>query len=78
MNVIIVGNGSVGENLINFISEEGHSVTVIDENADEISKVVNKYDVFGVCGNGASVSVQTDAGAQFVPYRAKNGCKRAD
>ena len=64
MNVIIVGNGSVGENLINFISEEGHSVTVIDDDADEVSKVVNKYDVFGVCGNGASVSVQTEAGAQ--------------
>ena len=64
MNVIIVGNGSVGENLINFISEEGHSVTVIDDDADEVSKVVNKYDVFGVCGNGASVSVQKEAGAQ--------------
>ena len=40
MNVIIVGNGSVGENLINFISEEGHSGTVIDDDADEVSKVV--------------------------------------
>lgn len=64
MNVIIVGNGSVGENFIDFISNEGHSVTVIDEDAAEINKVVNKYDVFGVCGNGASVSVQTEAGAQ--------------
>ena len=64
MNVIIVGNGSVGETLIDFISQEGHSVTVIDEDAAEVSKVVNKYDVFGVCGNGASVSVQKEAGAQ--------------
>lgn len=64
MNVIIVGNGSVGENLIDFISEEGHSVTVIDEDINEVNKVVNKYDVFGVCGNGASVSIQKEAGAQ--------------
>ena len=64
MNVIIVGNGSVGENLIDFISQEGHSVTVIDEDSAEVTKVVNKYDVFGVCGNGASVSVQKEAGAQ--------------
>ena len=64
MNVIIVGNGSVGENLIEFISGEGHSVTVIDEDAAEVTKVVNKYDVFGVTGNGASVSVQNEAGAQ--------------
>lgn len=63
MNVIIVGNGSVGETLIDFISQEGHSVTVVDEDAAEVSKVVNKYDVFGVCGNGASVSVQKEAGA---------------
>lgn len=64
MNVIIVGNGSVGDMLIGFISNEGHSVTVVDENADEVSKVVNKYDVFGVCGHGASVNVQKEAGAQ--------------
>ena len=64
MNVIIVGNGTVGDRLIGFISQEGHSVTVIDENADEVNKVVNKYDVFGVTGNGASISVQKEAGAQ--------------
>ena len=64
MNVIVVGNGTVGDRLIGFIAQEGHSVTVIDENADEVNKVVNKYDVFGVTGNGASVSVQKEAGAQ--------------
>ena len=64
MNVIIVGNGTVGDKLIGFIAQEGHSVTVIDEDADEVNKVVNKYDVFGVTGNGASVSVQKEAGAQ--------------
>ena len=64
MNIIVVGNGSVGDSLIGFICQEGHSVTVIDEDADEVNKVVNKYDVFGVTGNGASVSVQKEAGAQ--------------
>ena len=64
MNVIIVGNGTVGDKLIGFIAQEGHSVTVIDEDVDEVNKVVNKYDVFGVTGNGASVSVQKEAGAQ--------------
>ena len=64
MNVIIVGNGTVGDKLIGFIAQEGHSVTVIDEDANEVNKVVNKYDVFGVTGNGASISVQKEAGAQ--------------
>ena len=61
MKVIIVGKGSVGDSLIGFICNEGHSVTVIDEDADVVSEVVNKYDVMGVTGNGASVNVQREA-----------------
>lgn len=62
MKVIIAGKGSVGDSLISFICNEGHSVTVIDESDEVVSAVVNKYDVFGVAGNGASISVQREAG----------------
>lgn len=62
MQIVVIGNGAVGEALVAAICNEGHNVTVIDENADEITAVVNKYDVFGVTGNGSSIDIQKEAG----------------
>lgn len=62
MQIVVIGNGSVGSALIEAVCKEGHNVTVIDDNAEEITAVVNKYDVFGVTGNGSSVDVQKEAG----------------
>lgn len=61
MQIVVIGNGSLGDSLIEFISREGHNITVIDEDADVVNAVVNKYDVFGVTGNGATVEIQQDA-----------------
>lgn len=62
MKIIIVGDGRVGDTLIQYISGEGHSVTVIDQNPALINRVVNEYDVMGVTGNGASQEIQIEAG----------------
>ncbi len=62
MQIVIIGNGAVGETLVSMICTEGHNVTVVDENAAEINEVVNKYDVFGVVGNGSSIDIQKEAG----------------
>lgn len=62
MNIVIVGDGTVGDTLIQYISGEGHNVTVIDKNPALINRVVNQYDVQGVAGNGASHAVQLEAG----------------
>ncbi len=62
MKIVVIGNGSVGDTLVGAICSEGHNVTVIDEDAATVNAVVNKYDVFGVTGNGASIDVQKDAG----------------
>lgn len=62
MKIVVIGNGIVGEALISALCEEGHSVTVIDEDAETVASVVNKYDVLGVTGNGASIDIQTEAG----------------
>jgi trk system potassium uptake protein TrkA len=64
MNIIIVGDGTVGDTLVQYISGEGHSVTVIDQNPNLINRVVNQYDVQGVVGNGASHAIQVEAGVQ--------------
>lgn len=62
MKIVIIGNGSVGDTLVGTICSEGHNVTVIDEMADVVNAVVNKYDVFGITGNGSSIDVQKEAG----------------
>lgn len=62
MQIVVIGNGAVGNALVEAVCKEGHNVTVIDDNADEITSVVNKYDVFGVTGNGSSVDIQKEAG----------------
>ncbi len=61
MQIVIIGNGSLGDSLIEFISKEDHNITVIDEDVDMVNAVVNKYDVLGVTGNGASVDIQEQA-----------------
>lgn len=62
MNIIIVGCGKVGENLTHLLSNEGHSVTVIDSDATLVENIVNEYDVQGLCDNGASADVLSEAG----------------
>ncbi|MBQ8407475.1 MAG: Trk system potassium transporter TrkA [Clostridia bacterium] len=64
MKIIVIGNGSVGDALIGVICSEGHNVTVIDEELSVVNEVVNKYDVFGITGNGASIEVQKEAGVR--------------
>ena len=61
MKIVLIGNGSLGDSLIEFISKEDHNITVIDEDADMVTAVVNKYDVLGVTGNGATVEIQKEA-----------------
>jgi trk system potassium uptake protein TrkA len=62
MSIIIVGCGKVGSALVERLSGEGHNITIIDKDEAKIQAVTNMYDVMGVNGNGASYSVQVDAG----------------
>ncbi len=64
MRIVIIGNGSLGDSLIEYISREGHNIIVIDEDSDVVTAVVNKFDVMGVCGSGASVDTQKEAGVE--------------
>lgn len=62
LKIIIVGCGKVGATLVQQLSREGHDITIIDQNANAINEVANLYDVMGIVGNGASYSVQIEAG----------------
>lgn len=62
LNILIIGCGKVGRTLVDQLCQEGHDITVIDKNPNKIEDMANLYDVMGVCGNGASFSVQKEAG----------------
>lgn len=60
--IIIVGCGKVGATLTEHLSKEGHDITIIDQNEERVREVASFYDVMGIVGNGASYSVQMEAG----------------
>ncbi|MDY5497462.1 MAG: Trk system potassium transporter TrkA [Anaerobutyricum sp.] len=64
LKIIIVGCGKVGATLIEQLSKEGHDITIIDKNENKVEKLSSLYDVMGIVGNGASFSVQMEAGIE--------------
>ena len=62
MTISIVGCGKVGSTLAAKLNAEGNNVTIIDQDGDKVKALANKLDIMGVIGNGASRSVQKDAG----------------
>lgn len=62
MNIIIVGCGKVGHTLTEQLVREGHDITVVDTNERVIRDVTDVFDVMGIRGNGASLTVLEDAG----------------
>ena len=64
LHIIIVGCGKVGATIIEQLSKEGHDITVIDKDYQRIQESTNVHDVMGLTGNGASYSVQIEAGIE--------------
>lgn len=64
LKIIIVGCGKVGEALTEQLSNEGHDITLIDNNAARVHETANLYDVMGIVGNGASYNIQVEAGIE--------------
>ncbi len=64
MQIIIVGAGKVGRALVEKLSGENHNITVIDSSSEKVNKVTQEFDVMGIIGNGASISVLSEAGAE--------------
>lgn len=64
MQIIVVGCGNVGATLTEQLSKEGHNITVIDSKNDRLKQVTDSCDVMSVTGNGASYSVQMEAGIE--------------
>lgn len=59
--VVIVGCGKVGEKILDRLYAEDFLIAVIDNNAARIGDLVNKYDILGIVGNGASEDALNNA-----------------
>lgn len=65
MNIIIVGSGKVGQKIAEQLSyEKDHNITVVDTDYSVVQDTINKYDILGVAGNGASLNTLTEAGVK--------------
>lgn len=62
MKIVIIGLGTIGRTILKNLSGEEHTVTIIDEEKNKIEHLIEKYDVYGVVGNGASMDIQNEAG----------------
>ena len=50
MNIIICGAGRVGFTIAKQLSEQGHSITVIDTSSEDIQKIDDALDVKAIVG----------------------------
>ena len=64
MNIIICGAGRVGFTIAKQLSEQGHSITVIDPSSEDIQKIDDSLDVKAIVGKGSYPSILEKANAQ--------------
>ena len=63
MNIIICGAGRVGFTIAKILSEQGHSITVIDQSSEDIQKIDDTLDVKAVVGKATYPSILEKANA---------------
>ena len=63
MNIIICGAGRVGFTIAKQLSEQGHSITVIDQSSEDILKIDEALDVKAIVGKATYPSILEKANA---------------
>ena len=63
MNIIICGAGRVGFTIAKLLSEQGHSITVIDQSSEDIQKINDSLDVKAIVGKATYPSILEKANA---------------
>jgi len=63
MNIIICGAGRVGFTIAKILSEQGHSITVIDQSSEDIQKIDDILDVKAIVGKATYPSILEKASA---------------
>ncbi len=64
MRIIIVGCGKIGQTIVEELVAEKQDVLVLDSNPEVVKRMVDTYDVMGICGNGVSYDrlIEADTG----------------
>ena len=63
MNIIICGAGRVGFTIAKQLSDQGHSITVIDQSSEDIQKIDEALDVKAIVGKATYPSILEKANA---------------
>ena len=63
MNIIICGAGRVGFTIAKLLSEQNHSITVIDQSSEDIQKINDALDVKAIVGKATFPNVLENASA---------------
>jgi len=63
MNIIICGAGRVGFTIAKILSEQSHSITVIDQSSEDIQKIDDTLDVKAIVGKATYPSILEKANA---------------
>ena len=57
MNIIICGAGRVGHTIAKILTEQDHSITIIDQSSDDIQKINESLDVKAIVGKATSPEI---------------------
>jgi len=57
MNIIICGAGRVGFTIAKLLSEQDHSITVVDQSSEDIQKIKDSLDVNAIVGKATYPSI---------------------
>ena len=63
MNIIVCGAGRVGYTISKLLSEQNHSITVIDQSSEDIQKINEELDVRSIVGKATYPSILEKANA---------------
>ena len=63
MNIIICGAGRVGFTIAKLLTEQDHSVTIIDQSSEDIQKLNESLDVKAIVGKATYPSILEKADA---------------
>ena len=55
MQIVIVGCGNVGGSIARSLSKEGHDVTIVDNDIQEVKDLSVELDVMAIEGNGSTL-----------------------
>ena len=64
MKIIVMGAGELGRLLASTLSEEDHDVVIVENDADEVARVSDKFDAMTIEGSCSSVEILKRAGVE--------------